>query len=119
MTLGTNNMPIKCDEYHGVCVLSVDGDLAGDAGESLRRSAEQRIAEKNIADFVVDLEKTMFIDSAGLESLLWLKRRAEDLLGRVKLAASNTHCMKILEITRLAHRFECHGDLPSALRTMR
>ena len=112
-------MPIKCDEYHGVCVLSVDGDLSGEAGPALRRSAEERIARKQVADFVVDLEKSGFIDSEGLESLLWLKRRSEELLGRVKLAASNNHCLKILEITRLVHRFECHPDLQSALRTMR
>ena len=112
-------MVIKSDEYHGVCVLSVDGDLAGDAGAALRRSAEDRIAKTQVANFVVDLEKTGFIDSEGLENLLWLKRQSEDVLGRVKLAGSNGNCLKILEITRLVHRFECHADLPAALRTMR
>jgi hypothetical protein len=29
------------------------------------------------------------------------------------------NCKKILEITRLEHRFESHPDLPSALKTMR
>ena len=111
-------MAIKSDEYHGVCVLTVDGDLSGETGAALRRSAEDRIAQKQ-ADFVVDLEKSTFIDSEGLESLLWLKRRSEELLGRVKLATSNSNCLKILEITRLVHRFECHSDLSSTLRTMR
>ena len=112
-------MAIKCDEYSGVCVLTVDGDLTADAGAVVRRTADERIEQKQIIDFVVDLERTGFIDSDGLETLLWLKRRSEDLFGRVKLACPDENCRKILEITRLAHRFECHADLPAALKTMR
>jgi hypothetical protein len=37
----------------------------------------------------------------------------------VKLAAADANCQKILEITRLAHRFECHADVSAALKTMR
>jgi anti-sigma B factor antagonist len=112
-------MPIKCEEYNQVCVISVDGDFAGEATETARKAAEQHIDQKQIVDFVVDFEKCTFIDSQGLETLLWLKRRAEDLFGQVKLVHLDENCKKILEITRLAHRFECHGDLASALKTMR
>ena len=112
-------MPIKSDEYNGVCVLSVDGDLTGESAAAVRRLAEERIGQRKIIDFVVDLGKSDFIDSEGLESLLWLKRRSEDLFGRVKIAAPDENCQRILEITRLAHRFECHADLATALKTMR
>jgi anti-anti-sigma factor len=112
-------MPLKCDEYNGVCVLSINGDLSGDAASAVRLFAEERITEKQVVDFVVDLGKTSFIDSDGLESILWLKRRADDRFGRVKIAAADDNCRKILEITRLAHRFECHSDLATALKTMR
>src|SRR5437763_2603246 len=114
-------MAIKCDEYGNVCVVTIDGDLAGDAPAVVRRAADERIDDepKPIVDFGVDLEKTGFIDSDGLETLLWLKRRCEDRLGRVKLAGADATCQKILEMTRLAHRFECHPDLPAALKAMR
>jgi hypothetical protein len=39
--------------------------------------------------------------------------------GGEKLAAADANCQKILEITRLAHRFECHADVSAALKTMR
>ena len=48
-----------------------------------------------------------------------MKRRSEDLFGQIKLAHVDENCQKILEITRLAHRFETHADLPGALKTMR
>src|ERR1700712_5560298 len=102
-------MGIKCDEYNQVCVVSVDGDFAGEAGNQLRRAAEERIEQRQVVDFVIDLEKSGFVDGEGLETLLWLKRRCEDLFGQVKLANLDENCRKILEITRLQSRFECHA----------
>jgi hypothetical protein len=48
-----------------------------------------------------------------------MKKRAEELFGRLKLVNLDENCKKILEITRLDHRFECQADLPTALKTMR
>ncbi len=112
-------MPLKCEDYGTVCVVALDGDLSGEVSKDVRKHAEERIETNRIVDFVVDCEKTDFIDSEGLETLLWLKRRCEDLFGQIKLVNLDDNCRKILEITRLEHRFECHGDLAAALKTMR
>jgi anti-anti-sigma factor len=111
-------MPIKCDEYNNVCVLAVTGDLSGPESEAVRKQVEELIDKKQIIDFVVDFEKTGFIDSEGIETLLWMKRKCEELFGQLKLAALDENCRKILELTRLEHRFQCHSDLPTALKTM-
>ncbi len=112
-------MAIKCEEYNQVCVISLGGDFVGEEIKQTRASVDELIDKKHIVDFVFDFEKAGFVDSEGLEALLLLKRRCEDLFGQVKLVNLDEHCRKILEITRLDHRFECHGDLPSALKTMR
>jgi len=110
---------VKCDDYNQICVVTLDGDLAGETSAAVRKAVEERIQNRQIADFVVDLEKCPFVDSEGLETLLWVKRRSEDLFGQLRLVAPDENCRKILEITRLEHRFECHADLPGALKTMR
>ena len=112
-------MALKVEDYSNVCVVLLDGDLATTASEELRKAVEERIEQRRIVDFVVDFEKADFIDSEGLETLLWLKRRCEDLFGQTKLVNLDENCRKILEITRLEHRFECHGDLAAAIKTMR
>ena len=112
-------MSIKCEDYNNVCVMTLDADLSGEANEAVRKLAEERVDQKQIVDFVIDFEKAGFFDSEGLETLLWLKRRSEDLFGQLKLVNLDENCKKILEITRLEHRFECHPDLPAALKTMR
>src|SRR3954468_1865230 len=112
-------MPVKCEDYNNVCVVTCDGDFTNESSLAVRAQIEERIEQQRIVDFVIDLEKVDFIDSEGLETLLWLKRRSEDLFGQVKLVNLDDNCRKILEITRLEHRFECHGDLAAALKTMR
>jgi anti-anti-sigma factor len=112
-------MAIKCEDYSNVCVVSLDGDFTADACLEVRRCADERVDQRRIVDFVIDFEKADFVDSEGLETLLWLKRRSEDLFGQIKLVNLDENCRKILEITRLEHRFECHGDLAGALKTMR
>ena len=111
-------MAIKSEYYGNVCVIALDGDFAGDVAKDMKTAAEQKIEQRRLVDFVIDFEKVDFIDSEGLESLLWLKRRSEDLFGQIKLINLDDNCRKILEITRLEHRFECHADLAGALKTM-
>ncbi len=112
-------MAIKIDEYNKICVLTPDGDFTGEDIEQAQRKVEEQIDQRQVVDFVFDFEKSGFIDSDGLEALLTVKRRSEDLFGQVKLANLDENLRKILEITRLEHRFECHSDLASALKTMR
>jgi anti-anti-sigma factor len=112
-------MPVKCEEYNQVCVMSIDGDFAGEGVAPVRKAFEERVEQRQIVAFVVDMEKSGFLDSEALELLLTMKRRCEDLFGQVKLAALDENVRKILEITRLGSKFECHPDLLAALKTMR
>ena len=112
-------MSIKCDEHNQVCVITLGGDFTGDDAEQARKSIDEMIDTKQIVDFVFDFAKAGFVDSDGLEALLIAKRRCEELFGRLKLAALDENCRKILEITRLDKRFECHAELSAALKAMR
>ncbi len=112
-------MALKCDDYGQVCVLGIDGDFAAAEVPAAKKAFEERMDQKNIVDFVIDFEKTGFIDSEGLELLLAMKKKCEEMFGQFKLAALDDNLKKILEITRLEARFECHADITLALKTMR
>ena len=112
-------MPVKCEQYNQVCVMSVDGDFMGDLIPEAKKVVEDHIDSKQIVSFVVDFEKSGFIDSEGLETLLWMRKRCDELFGQIKLVHLDENLKKILEITRLTNRFECHADLAAAVKTMR
>ena len=112
-------MPVKCEEYNKVCVMTLDGDFIGDEVEPARKAFENRVETQQIVDFIIDFEKCGFVDSEGLELLLTMKRKCEDLFGQIKLATLDDNLKKILEITRLGQRFECSPDVAAALKNMR
>lgn len=111
-------MPIKCDHYNHVCVIAVEPELCGEEAARMRQMIEDLMDHRQTNQFLIDLENAKFIDSSGLETLLWARRRCDSRSGQFKLAAADPNCRKILEITRLADRFECHADVPTALKTM-
>lgn len=112
-------MPVKVDEYDDIAVLAPAGDLSGAEAAELRAKVDELIDTRQVVDVVIDLEKCPFVDSDGLETLLWIKRRCEDLFGHAKLARADENVRKILEITRLEPRFDCADDLAHAVKTMR
>ena len=109
-------MAIRIDEYNRVCVLAVEGDLANDAAAALRGAVTARAAGGGAMNLVVDLEKCPYLDSAGLEALLFARRACEESGGRLSLANLDANCRKVLEITRLARYFDAHATLAGAMK---
>lgn len=112
-------MPVKADDYEQICVLTVDGDLSAETAVAVRKTVEDSIDQRQIVNFILDFETCSFLDSEGLSTILWIRRRVEELFGQVKLVNLDDNVRKILEITRLDHRFECPSDLTTALKSMR
>jgi len=110
-------MKISYEDKGPVTVLSISGDLSVDEAARFQRETLQRF-DQNIRDFVLDLESLDFIDSRGLESLLWLQDKCSELLGQVRLAACPEHIHKVLEVTRLNTRFDCHPDVDAAVSSL-
>src|SRR5580693_3384969 len=89
-------MPIKCEEYSQVCVMEVQGDFMAETAVLAKKSLEDQIEQRRLVDFVIDFQKSGFVDSDGLEALFWMKGRCEDLFGKIKLVNMDENCRKIL-----------------------
>jgi len=77
---------------------------AGNAGvfrDQVRSALTQ--AQANID---IDLSQMEFVDSAGLGSLVALRKTACERNGRVRLINPSPHVQQILELTRLHRVFE-------------
>lgn len=110
-------MKISHQDNGPVTVLSIRGDLSIEETDRFQREALQRI-DHDVRDFVLDLESLDFIDSRGLETLIWLQDKCAELLGQVRIASCPEHVRKVLEVTRLIGRFDCHPDVDSAVASL-
>ncbi len=111
-------MKLKHENYDRIAVISISGDLNADEADALRRTVEQRL-EEDMRDFVLDLSEMEFIDSQGLEMLLWIQEQADERLGQVRLSGCCDNVQTILGITHLEHHFDRHDDVEAALKSLR
>jgi anti-anti-sigma factor len=111
-------MKLSYEDHGTITVLTVSGDLTADQVDAFRRSCQDRFAA-GVRDIVLNLEYLTFVDSAGLETLLWIIDEASERGGQVRLVKPDPTVGKILEISRLDRRFNIHQSIESAAKSLR
>ncbi len=111
-------MKMMFEDYDQLTVMTLQGDLTADDIGTFREIAEERL-EQQIRDFVLDVAEVEFIDSQGLETLLWLQETCAEQLGQIRLAGATENACTILKLTRLASHLDCHEDIDSAIKSLR
>ena len=100
VSVGDNQMKITSQHNEQHTVLSLRGELTADEVDEFRKEALGQMDEKT-HDFILDMSQVTFVDSKGLETLLWLQDQCLEKLGQVRLAACPDSIKTILRITRL------------------
>lgn len=109
-------MRIRWQDYNDVTVVELQGEVDGELVEPLR-GAVTEIAGNQRAGVVLDLSDVSFLDSQGLELLLWVRDYCRQNKIQLRLAGLDENCRKILEITRLQDEFDCHAELAEAVKS--
>lgn len=109
-------MKIKKQDYNDVTVVELQGDLDADFTELLRNTITDIITTHR-AGIVLDMSAVGFVDSQGLELLLWLRDYCNQNKTQLRLAGLDENCGKILEVTRLDGQFDSYAELTEAVRS--
>lgn len=110
-------MTTAASKYGDVVVLSIESEFSGDTVSQFRRVCQEQMSAEECLWCVLDFEKTVGMDSSGLEALLWLRDEAESRTGLVKVCNLNETCAKIFELTRFDRKFELFDNLPDAVKS--
>lgn len=111
-------MKLNIEEHGEIGIATLAGDFNAESVDAFRRNMTERV-EKGMRDFVLVLDDLEAIDSAGLESLLWLEDSAAEHLGQVRLVGVPETILTILRVTRLERHFERYRDVTDAVRSLR
>lgn len=109
-------MTTRLQRYDDVTVVTTNEELGGEALPTFMEKADACFRE-GCPNIVVDCESVPGIDSTGLEYMLDLQDRCEEMLGAVKLCNLDEALQTVFRITRLARRFEIFDDLDSAVKS--
>jgi len=111
-------MKMMLEDHDQLTVMTFDGDITVDDVAKLRKAASQRL-DDHVRDFVLDVSEVEFIDSQGLETLLWLQDTCAENLGQIRLASPTENVSTILRLTRLASHLACHDGVDAAIKSLR
>ncbi len=109
-------MKIEKQNHNDITILRMQGELSAEAGGAIQETTRNVIAE-GAAGIVLDMENIIFIDSSGLEMLLWLRDYCDENNRQFKIAALDENCTTIMEITQLANRLDLHKELSEAVNS--
>jgi len=109
-------MKVKTQDYSDVTVVELQGELDGDSTELFKNTITDIVAKRK-AGIVLDMSNVGFIDSEGLERLLWVRDHCNESNCQLRLAGLDENCTKILEITGLENEFNCYAELSEAVKS--
>ena len=109
-------MKIKKQDYNDVSVAELQGELDGDVAEMFKNTVTDMVAAKK-SGIVLDMSQVGFIDSEGLEQLLWARDYCGENRCELRLAGLDESCLKILELTRLDNEFQHYAELATAVKS--
>lgn len=109
-------MKISWEEHRSGTVLCLEGELVVEVVDGLRREAVDRLGAG--PRLVLDVRSLERIDSAGLESLLWLSEEITRRGGQLRVIRPTGQPLAALQATRIERRMAMHTTLESAARSL-
>ena len=109
-------MKVRTQDYNDVTVVELQGDLDSDFAELFQNTITNIIAAHR-SGIVLDMSNVGFIDSKGLEQLLWARDYCNEKKSQLRLAGLEESIIKILEVTRLESEFNRYAELTEAVKS--
>lgn len=109
-------MKVNTQDYNNITVVELQGELDGDLAELMQKTITDIIKTGKIGT-VLDMSEVGFIDSEGLERLLWARDYCDENNCQFRLAGLDENCTKILEITRLEKELDYYAELAEAVKS--
>lgn len=107
---------MKVEKIEGITILTTDERLDNLDGPKLKEVAEKLAQERGLR-LVLDIVKTGFIDSTGLQTLLSLRKTLTMNQGDIKIAGPTPRVLQAFELTRLNRVFEIYDCVESAMES--
>lgn len=105
------------EERHGaVTVVKPMGPLVGEDADRLRSHLEETI-RRSLGRVIVDGTSVAYVDSNGLETLYDMSDALAASGQTLRLVGVNETVREVFDLTDTASRFECFGDVQSAVRS--
>ena len=109
-------MKIKIQDHNDVTIVELMGDLDSESSVQLKNTISDLIS-KNRIGIILEMTNIAFIDSEGLERLLWARDYCNENTCQLRLAGLDENCSEIMKVTRLDREFDRYTELAEAVKS--
>lgn len=101
---------ISQDTFKGYPVLVVEGDMTSDADADVKSAYAEIKRSKPIDTLIVNFEKTRYINSSGIATLINIIQDVQELNGTIYFIGLSDHFKKVMDIVGISDFVEIHSD---------
>ena len=110
-------MLVNCSKVDGIGVIQLSKSLTAATVDPFRdQLSSWKESEPSVKNYIIDLEKVDFMDSAGLGTLIAVLKRISEQGGDMKIANLQKKPRMVFEITRAYKVFEIYETVEDALK---
>ena len=110
-------MVVTCSKEQGIGIIQVGSALTAASVDAFREQLSSwQSAEPGVTNYVIDLKRVDFMDSAGLGTLIAVLKRVTEAGGDMKVACLQKKPRMVFEITRAYKVFEIYDTVDVALK---
>lgn len=110
-----DDFSIKVDSDGVIPVIHIAGEITSEADEEII-NAYAIVPENKKSKVIINFEKTSYINSAGIATLISLITKASESQGKIEFAGLNSHFRKVMDIVGLTDFVLIHDNLEQALK---
>ncbi|MEJ2185025.1 MAG: STAS domain-containing protein [Gemmatimonadota bacterium] len=110
-------MSFEVTKQDGITIVDVEGQLIVGNRQELKQKVLAEL-EKGDRKFLIDFEKTGYIDSSGLGVLVSLSKKIREQGGELRLANLNEDLRTLFELTKLDTLFQISDNRHEALSSL-
>jgi len=107
---------MKVERRDGVTILITEHRLDVLTGPKVKEAVKELAQERGLR-LVLDMEKTLFMDSSGCGQLLAILRVLTTTHGELRIARPTSQVLNLFQLTRLNTVFEIHDSVESAVES--
>ncbi|NLT66734.1 MAG: STAS domain-containing protein [Acidobacteria bacterium] len=108
-------MKLSTRKSGSVVILDIEGKIVLGEGDIEIKQAVDRLVEKGNRNFLLNLARVPYIDSAGLGEIIRCYTGLRKIGGEFKLLSANQRIVDLLTITKLLNVFDLYDNEPSAV----
>ncbi len=113
-------MVLTCSKEQGIGVIQVGHALTAASVDAFREQLScWQAVETEVKNYVIDLKRVDFMDSAGLGTLIAVLKKISEQDGDMKIACLQKKPRMVFEITRAYKVFEIYDTVGEALDKFR